>query len=120
MVRDAVMSVNRSQRVGDLILREISSLLLRKVKDPRIKGTTITEVHMTKDLRIAYVYYSIFGQDANKKSAQEGFESAKGYIRKEIGEKIQLRYVPDIHFKYDNSLEYGQEMDNLLDKIIRN
>jgi len=48
------------------------------------------------------------------------FESAKGYIRKEIGEKIQLRYVPDIHFKYDNSLEYGQEMDNLLDKIIRN
>lgn len=111
------MSVNRPERVGDLILREISSLLLIKVKDPRIKGATITEVHMTKDLRIAYVYYSLFGQDVNKDSAQEGFKSAKGYIRKEIGERIQLRYVPDIHFKYDNSLEHGQEMDNLLAKI---
>ena len=115
-----MLAGNRSQRVGDLILREISYLLLRKVKDPRIKGATITEVQMTRDLRIAYVYYSLFGQDVNKKAAQEGFESAKGFIRKDVGEKLHLQYVPDIHFKYDNSLEYGQEIDSLLNKITPN
>jgi ribosome-binding factor A len=102
MERIIVLAGNRSQRVGDLILREISYLLLRKVKDPRIKGATITEVQMTK------------------KAAQEGFESAKGFIRKDVGEKLNLRYVPDIRFKYDNSLEYGQEIDSLLNKITPN
>jgi len=112
-----MLAGNRSHRVGDQILREISNLLLRKLRDPRLKGVTLTDVRMTKDLRHAYVYYSLFGQDEQKKEAQAGFESAKGFIRREIGERVHLRYTPDIQFKYDISLEYGQKMERLLEKI---
>ena len=112
-----MLSGNRSHRVGDQILREISNLLLRKVRDPRLKGVSLTDVRMSKDLRHAYVYYSLFGQDEQKKEAQAGFESAKGFIRKEIGERVHLKYIPDIRFKYDTSLEYGQKMERLLEKI---
>ena len=112
-----MLAGNRSHRVGDQILREISNLLLRKLRDPRLKGITLTDVRMSKDLRHAYVYYSLFGQDEQKKEAQAGFESAKGFIRREIGERLHLRYTPDIQFKYDISLEYGQKMERLLKKI---
>ena len=112
-----MLAGNRSHRVGDQILREISNLLLRKVKDPRLTGVTLTDVRMTKDLKRAYVYYSLFGQDEQKEQAQAGFESAKGFIRKEIGGKLHLKYVPDIQFRYDISLEYGQKMERLLEKI---
>ena len=112
-----MLSGNRPQRVGDEILKEISNLLLRKVKDPRLGGVTLTEVRMSKDLRHAYVYYSLFGRDEQKKQVQAGFESAKGFIRKEIGERLHFRYVPDIQFRYDISLEYGQKIEKLLKKI---
>jgi len=112
-----VLAGSRSHRVGDQILRELSDLLLRKLRDPRLKGVTLTDVRMSKDLRHAYVYYSLLGQDEQKKQAQAGFESAKGFIRREIGERVRLRYIPDIQFKYDMSLEYGQKMERLLEKI---
>jgi len=112
-----VLAGDRSHRVGDQILRELSDLLLRKLRDPRLKGVTLTDVRMSKDLRHAYVYYSLLGQDEQKKQAQAGFESAKGFIRREIGERVHLRYIPDIQFKYDMSLEYGQKMERLLEKI---
>jgi len=111
-----MLAGNRSQRVGDQILREISNILLRKVKDPRLRGATLTEVRVSKDLRNAYIYYSIFGQDEQKKQVQAGFESAKGFIRKEIGERLHLRYIPAIRFIYDISLEYGDKMERLLEK----
>lgn len=112
-----MLAGDRSHRVGDQILRELSDLLLRKLRDPRLKGVTLTDVRMSKDLRHAYVYYSLLGQDEQKKQAQAGFESAKGFIRREIGERVHLRYIPDIQFKYDMSLEYGQKMERLLEKI---
>jgi len=111
-----MLAGNRSQRVGDQILREISDILLRKVKDPRLKGVTLTEVRVSKDLRNAYIYYSIFSQDEQKNQVQTGFESAKGFIRKEIGERLHLRYVPAICFIFDASLEYGEKIENLLEK----
>lgn len=112
-----MLAGNRSHRVGDQILREISSLLLLKVKDPRLKGVTLTDVRVSKDLRHAYVYYSLFGQDEQKNQAQAGFESAKGFIRKVIGKRLHLRYVPDIQFRYDVSLEHGQKIDRLLEEV---
>jgi ribosome-binding factor A len=112
-----MLAGNRSHRVGDQILREISDLLLKKVRDPRLKGVTLTDVSVSRDLRRAYVYYSIFGEGEQKKQVQEGFESAKGYIRREIGERLQLRYVPDVQFRHDNSLEYGQKMERILEEL---
>jgi ribosome-binding factor A len=108
----------RSQRIGDQILREISNLLLFKVKDPRLSGIiTLTEVTMSKDLKYAYVYYSLLGTEEQKRDAQAGFESAKGFIRKAVGENLHLRYVPDIQFRYDESLEQGQKIEKLLEEI---
>jgi ribosome-binding factor A len=112
-----MLAGNRTHRVGDQILREISNLLVRKVNDPRLKGVTITDVRMSKDLRHAYVYYSLFWEGQQKKQAHEGFESARGFIRREIGERLQLRYVPDIQFRYDESLDYGQNMERILAKL---
>jgi ribosome-binding factor A len=112
-----MLAGNRTHRVGDQILKEISNLLLRKVKDPRLKGVSVTDVVMSRDLRHAYVYYSLFWKGQQKKEAHEGFESAKGFIRREIGERLQLRYVPDIQFRYDESLDYGQKMERLLAKL---
>lgn len=112
-----MLASNRSHRVGDQILREMSSLLLLDVKDPRLRGITLTDVRVSKDLRHAYVYYSLFGQDEQKKQAQAGFESAKGFIRKMMGERLHLRYVPDIQFRYDVSLERGQKIDRLLEEV---
>jgi len=112
-----MLAGNRTHRVGDQILREISNLLIRKVNDPRLKGVTITDVRMSKDLRHAYVYYSLFWEGQQKKQAHEGFESARGFIRREIGERLQLRYVPDIQFRYDESLDYGQKMERVLAKL---
>ncbi len=112
-----MLAGNRSHRVGGQILREISHLLLTKVKDPRLKGITLTDVRVTKDLRHASVYYSLLGKDEQKREVQAGFESAKGFIRKEIGERLHLRYVPDIQFQYDTSLETGQKMERLLEKL---
>jgi len=115
-----MLAGNRTHRVGDQILREISNLLVRKVNDPRLKGVTITDVRMSKTLRHAYFYYSLFWEGQQKKEAHEGFESAKGFIRKEIGERLHLRYVPAIRFIYDVSLEYGEKIDNLLEKTREN
>jgi ribosome-binding factor A len=112
-----MLAGERSHRVSGQILREISNLLLTKVKDPRLKGVTLTDVRMTKDLRHASVFYSLFGQDVQRKEVEAGFESAKGFIRKEIAERLRLRYVPDIQFKYDASLESGQKMERLLEKL---
>ena len=112
-----MLTSNRSERVGDQILREISNLLLLKVKDPRLKGVTLTDVRMSKDLRYAYIYYSLLGEEEQKNQAQAGFESAKGFIRKAIGEKLHLRYVPDIQFRYDTSLEQGQKIERLLEEV---
>jgi ribosome-binding factor A len=112
-----MLAGNRTHRVGDQILKEISNLLLRKVKDPRLKGVSVTDVVMSRDLRHAYVYYSLFWEGQQKKEAHEGFESAKGFIRREIGERLQLRYVPDIQFRYDESLDYGQKMERLLAQL---
>jgi len=113
-----MLSGERSHKVGDQILREISSLLLFRVKDPRLRGMiTLTEVKMSKDLRHAYVYYSLMGTDEQKGDAQAGFESAKGFIRKVVGESLHLRYVPDIQFRYDTSLEQGQRIERLLGAV---
>jgi len=112
-----MLAGNRAHRLGGQILKEISSLLLTRLKDPRLKGVTLTEVRMTKDLRHAWVYYSLFGQEEQREQVQAGFESAKGFIRKEIGERLDLRYVPNIQFRYDISLELGQRMERLFEKI---
>jgi ribosome-binding factor A len=107
----------RANRVGDLILREIADLLMTKVKDPRVKMTTVTGIAVSKDLRYAKVFYSLIGTEQEMLEAQRGLESATGFIKREIGLRMDLKYVPDIVFKHDPSLAEGDHMEKLLQKL---
>jgi ribosome-binding factor A len=111
------MVSNRANRVSDLILREIADLLMRKVKDPRVKGITLTGALVSKDLRHAKVYFSVMGGEEEIRRAQVGLDSARGFIKREIGLRMDLKYVPEILFKHDPSLEKGSEMEKLFQKI---
>lgn len=112
-----MLAGKRAVRVGDQILREIAVILLERVKDPRVRDITTTGIRMSDDLRFARIYYSVMGEKDRIERAQAGLERAKGFIKREIGRRMELRYVPEIIFVHDSSLEIGTHMDNLLDKL---
>jgi ribosome-binding factor A len=107
----------RASRVGDLILREIADLVMTRVKDPRVKKTTVTGILVSKDLRYARVYYSLIGDEQEILEAQRGLDSAKGFIKREIALRMDLKYVPDLVFKHDPSLAVGDHMEKLFRKL---
>jgi len=107
----------RTQRVGEEIQKEISSLLLNGLKDPRIGFVTITNVDVTADLQIAKVYFTVLGDEAARKNSEKGLNSSIPFIRRELGKRLRLRHVPDIVLKYDTSLEYGNRIETLLKDI---
>lgn len=111
------MEGKRSEKVADLIQKEISQMLVKSVKDPRIGFVTITRVTVSEDCRFARVYYSVAGTDAERESCMRGLESAKGYVRKELGRRIRLRYTPDIVFQFDPSIEYAIHVEELIQSI---
>ncbi len=106
----------RQARVGDLIKETISELLLRRVKDPRVEGVTITEVEISVDLKSANVYFCIF-DTSRKDDAKRGLESAEGYLRRELKKALRIRSIPVLYFKYDKSLDYGSQMDSILNEL---
>lgn len=109
--------VKRSDKVGEAIHKIISELLIKGLKDPRIGFLTITGVKLTPDLRQATVYFTVHGSEEDKKHSEAGLNSAKGFIRKEIGQALKMRFIPEIHFRYDNSLDYGQHIESILKEI---
>lgn len=111
------MEHKRSDRVADLILKELAEVLLRRVKDPRLDDITLTDVKVSPDLRHAKVFYSMLGNDETKAAAIVGLESAKGFVKRELGKRLHLRRLPDIEFLFDGSLEYGSHIDQLLDDL---
>ena len=111
-------SVGRQSRVGGRIQEELSTLISRKIKDPRLEWATITSVKMTRDLKMARVYYCVFGDDEKKDAVGSAFASAHGFIKRELAKKLGLRYMPNLEFFYDESFDYGQRIDDLLKKAI--
>ena len=112
-----MLAGKRSARVGDQIQKEVSILLLERVKDPRVKGVTVTGIRLSDDLKMARIYYSVMGSREQVERAQAGLDSAKGFIKRQIGIRMGLRYVPEITFVHDSSLENGSYMDNLFVEI---
>ncbi len=108
------MEGKRSERVADLVRKEISEMLVKSIKDPRIGFVTITRVHVTEDCRQAKIYYSVVGTPEEKKESLEGLNSAKGYIRKELGHRMKLKYIPELLFQFDPSIEYSIHMEKLI------
>lgn len=107
----------RSERVADLIQKEISEMLMRSIKDPRIGFVTITRVSVTDDCRSAKIYYSVMGTPAERDESVKGLESAKGYIRRELGRRVSLRYTPEIMFQFDPSIEYAIHIEEVIQHL---
>ncbi|SJZ31759.1 30S ribosome-binding factor RbfA [Selenihalanaerobacter shriftii] len=113
------MANHRPRRVGELIKKEISQMLLQdEIKDPRIGFVTITDVEVSGDLRHAKVFVSVYDKDEGvKEETMEGLENAIGYIRRELGQRIRLRHTPEILFRYDNSIERGTKIFKILEDL---
>lgn len=109
--------VKRSDKISEAIHKIVSELLIKGLKDPRIGFVTITGVKVPTDLRQATIYFTVVGDDEAKKNTETGLNSARGFIRKEIGQALQLRFTPEITFKYDRSVDYGQHIESILKEI---
>ena len=107
----------RSERVASLLQREIAGFLERDLKDPRLKKITITKVQLTDDLKLARIYYSLIGTEQEKLESEKVLNRAKGMIKRLIGERIYLRFVPELEFRFDQNLEYSQKIEDLIKKI---
>lgn len=108
------MSNIRANRVAEQIKKEVGELLTLKIKDPRIGFVTITDVDVTGDLQQATIYFSVLGDEDKKEETLAGLETASGFIRSEIGQRIRLRKTPEITFEFDEAHEYGNHIETLL------
>jgi ribosome-binding factor A len=108
---------SRADRVSGLIQEVLSNLLKKGIHDPRLHMATITNVKMSRDLKIARIYFSIYGDSNKREAAAKGFESAHGFIKRSLAPKLSLRYMPDLIFFYDESFDYGSRIDELLKRI---
>jgi ribosome-binding factor A len=109
----------RADRIAELIQVEISDILLKQIRDPRIHTLTITGVKVTDDLRLAKVFFVELAQDAVQTETLTGLEKATGFLRRELGKRLRLRVVPDLIFREDTSFAYGNRIERLLVEINR-
>jgi len=108
------VSSQRAQKVAEAIRKEISALLIKGLKDPRIGFVTITSVDVTSDLSQARVYYTLMGSQDQRDETQAGLSSSASYIRQQLGRQLRLRHIPEVRFEYDASFDYGQRIEELL------
>lgn len=111
------MSSYRPERVAEQIHKEITHLLMNRIKDPRVASVTITGVQLTRDLRLARVYFTVVDEQDELKAAQQGLKSASAFIRRELAQLMRLRFIPELRFEYDSSVSYGQKIDSLLQQV---
>lgn len=109
----------RGGRINEEVKREISNIIRNEIKDPRLTAmVSVTDVKVTKDLRYAKVYVSVFANSDEEKDASfQALKNSSGYIRKEIGHRINLRYTPQIIFELDDSINYGMKIEELITKV---
>ena len=107
----------RSNRVAEQMKIELSDIISRKIKDPRVGFVTVTDVAVTGDLQQATVYITTLGNEREREETLRALVKATGFIRTEIGHRIRLRRTPEITFEFDSSVEYGNRIDSLLRQL---
>lgn len=107
----------RVNRVAEQMKKELTDILSRKVKDPRIGFLTVTDVEVTGDLQQATVYITVLGGEQEREGTLQALAKAKGFIRSELGSRIRLRKTPELLFEFDESVEYGNKIDTLLRQL---
>lgn len=112
------MAIRRQKRVADLIMRELSYIIQRRTKDPRLQGVTITGTRVTADYKYADIYiYRLGGDTESLQEAMRGLESANGFMRHELAGLLTIRQTPELRFHLDESISYGEHIDALLAQI---
>ncbi len=115
---DNEVDFSRNERIAEEIKKVISQIISNDLKDPRVDGLiSVTKVEVTKDLRHATIFISLYGDKTKKDTTFEVISNAKGYIRRELAGKIRIKYIPEISFKMDESIEYGIHINKLLEKV---
>lgn len=107
----------RSQRVGEALRHEISQIITQQLKDPDIGITTVTAIKLSDDLKLAKIYVSILGSSDARTKGLQGLERAKSWIRTELGHRMDLKFIPELKFFYDETLDYAERIESLLKKI---
>jgi len=107
----------RADRVADQIRMEVADIVMRKIKDPRVRSVTVTDAELTADLRIAHVFVTTMEKDEAEHDVFVGLSKASGFVRAELGRRLTLRYLPEIIFKKDVSGPRGDRVLELLDEL---
>lgn len=111
---------HRIERVNQLIRKELSQLLQRQVKDPRLGGfISVNEVSTSSDLKHARVFVSTFGGDVERGQVLDALNAASGFFRSELGNRLKLRYAPELKFSWDDSIERGAHLLKLIDRVAK-
>ncbi|WP_213974667.1 30S ribosome-binding factor RbfA [Tepidanaerobacter acetatoxydans] len=112
------MDFSRNERIAEEIKKGISEIINSDLKDPRIEGLiSVTKVKVTKDLRHATVFISFYGDKAKRDTTFDVIQNAKNFIRHELAGKIRIKYMPELSFRIDESIEYGIHINKLLEEI---
>lgn len=109
--------MSRIEKIAEAVRQEVSIIIHDKLKDPRLGFVTVTRVEMTPDLRLAKIYFSVLGKEEDYKKTKEALDSALGFVRRLIAERINLRIAPDIMFFEDRSSEYSVRIEEVLNQI---
>lgn len=112
-----IMGAERRKRIGVRIREEIMDLLLKKVRDPRIGFITITDVELSPDLKRARVFYSVMGTNEDRTKAAEGLNSALGFIKREMASRLSLKFMPEIVFTQDNTMEQMDRLEKVFKEL---
>ena len=107
----------RTDRMSDLVRAELSELILREIKDPRIRLVSLTGVEVTSDLRRAVVRVSALGDDAQREAAVEALRHARGFLRTELSHRLRTRVTPELVFELDRGAEHSQKISDLLESL---
>ena len=109
---------SRSERVADLLKKEVAAMLFREIKDPRVQGiVTVISVKVTRDLRHAEFFVTVLGGGPEEKAALKGLHKAAGFIRRSLGKRLRMRRIPELHFKLDETVKAQERIEGLLKKI---
>lgn len=112
-----MISFSRADRVSGLIQEVLSDILKKDIADPRLRMATITGVKMSADLKLASIYYTTSGDKESINAAAQAFTRAHGYIKKKLAQQLELRYMPQLRFFYDESFDYGSRIEKLLKTV---
>jgi ribosome-binding factor A len=107
----------RQEKVKELLKAEISDILRREMKDPRLGFVTVTDAEVTADMRQAKIFVSVLGTEEEQKNTMKGLKSAEGFVRSEFAKRARMKTIPEIQFRFDESIEHGIRIFELLEQI---